>query len=197
MPNAIIYTRVSTDEQEEKGYSLRDQTARLEKHCRERNIEIIKHYEDGHSAKTFERPEFGKLLEFVTKNKGFIQKLLVVKWDRFSRDMTGALGMISILKKYGLEVEAIEQPLDDDIPENLLMKAIYLATPQVENARRSLSTKNGMRKALKEGRWMATAPFGYRNSRDGHNKPIIVLTERAALVKEAFELYAKGVYEKE
>jgi DNA invertase Pin-like site-specific DNA recombinase len=198
MRNAIIYTRVSTDEQEEKGYSLRDQKARLEKYCSEKGFEVIKHYEDGHSAKTFERPEFIKLLAFVKSNKGFIQKLFVVKWDRFSRDMAGALAMINTLKKYGVEVEAIEQPLDDDIPENLLMKAIYLATPQVENARRSLNTKNGMRKALKEGRWMATAPFGYKNSRDNNNKPVInIKEEKAALVREAFELYATGVYEKE
>jgi hypothetical protein len=36
--------------------------------------------------------------------------------------MAGALAMINTLKKYGVEVEAIEQPLDDEIPENLLMK---------------------------------------------------------------------------
>jgi len=67
MANVIIYTRVSTDEQAEKGYSLRDQQAKLEKYCAEKGFEIIKHYQDDHSAKTFERPEFQKMLEFISK----------------------------------------------------------------------------------------------------------------------------------
>ncbi len=38
MQTAIIYTRVSTDEQAEKGYSLRDQQQRLERHCEAKGL---------------------------------------------------------------------------------------------------------------------------------------------------------------
>lgn len=44
-----------------------------------------------------------------------------------------------------------------------MMLAIYLAAPEVENDRRALNTFHGMRRAQKEGRWMASAPFGYTN----------------------------------
>ena len=133
---AILYTRVSTDEQGEKGFSLRDQKAKLERYCIENEIEIVAHFEDEHSAKTFDRPEFKRLLEYVGKNKGKVDKLLMLKYDRFSRNLEAALCMITSLGKLGIEVIAIEQPLDNSIPESLLMQAIYLATPQVENARR-------------------------------------------------------------
>jgi len=43
------------------------------------------------------------------------------------------------------------------------MLAFYLAAPEVENDRRDLNTFFGMRCAKKEGRWMATAPGGYKN----------------------------------
>ncbi len=188
MEKAIIYTRVSTDEQAEKGYSLRDQKQRLEKYCQAYKIEIIKHFEDDHSAKTFNRPEFNKLLEYLNKNKGQVTKLLVVKWDRFSRNMEASLNMISKLMRLKVTVEAIEQPLDEDVPENLLMKAFYLAAPQVENARRSLNTTNGMRRALKEGRYVSNAPYGFKNVRDEMKKPIIVHSNLAPLIKKAFEL---------
>ncbi|MBI2730503.1 MAG: recombinase family protein [Sphingobacteriales bacterium] len=164
MATAIIYTRVSTDEQAEKGYSLRDQKQRLERHCNANGIEVVKHFEDDHSAKTFDRPEFKKLIEYIKKNKGLVKKLLIVKWDRFSRNLEASLNMITQLVKLGISVEAIEQPLDESVPENLLMKAFYLAAPQVENARRSLNTTNGMRKALKEGRYVSTAPYGFKNT---------------------------------
>jgi site-specific DNA recombinase len=195
MANVIIYTRVSTDEQAEKGYSLRDQKAKLERYCSERGHTIIEHYQDDHSAKTFERPEFNKMLDFVKANKSFVDKILVQKWDRFSRNLAGALNMIAQLRSYKIEVEAIEQPLDNDVPENLIMQAIYLAAPQVENARRSLNTTNGMRKALKEGRWVSTAPIGYKNSRDASNRPILVKSEAAELIKKSFERFATGTYQ--
>ena len=195
MANVILYTRVSTDEQAEKGFSLRDQKEKLERYADANGYTVVQHFEDDHSAKTFERPAFNKLLAFVKSNKGFVKKLLVIKFDRFSRDLEGGLVMITQLKKLGVEVEAIEQLLDDSVPENILMKAIYMATPQVENARRSLNTTNGMRKAMKEGRWVSGAPIGYKNARDTLNRPIIVFSKDEPLVKKAFELYVTGLWE--
>ncbi|MCO6498076.1 MAG: recombinase family protein [Chitinophagaceae bacterium] len=194
MQTVVIYTRVSTDEQAEKGYSLADQENRLRKYCEAKNYEIAQHFQDDHSAKTFNRPEFQKFLEYVKKHKGLVKKLLIVKWDRFSRNMELSMNMISTLMRLGVSVEAIEQPLDESIPENLLMKAFYLAAPQVENARRSLNTFNGMRRAMKEGRYVSTAPYGFKNSRDNFNKPIIVHSEMAAPIRKAFELMATGMY---
>ena len=53
MQTAIIYTRVSTDDQAEKGFSLRDQKDKLVKYCDANGIEVLKHFEDdGYSAKT-------------------------------------------------------------------------------------------------------------------------------------------------
>jgi DNA invertase Pin-like site-specific DNA recombinase len=196
MQTAIIYTRVSTDDQAEKGFSLRDQKDKLERYCAGKSIDVLKHFEDdGYSAKTFERPQFKALLEYVKKNKGVINKLIVVKWDRFSRNMLQAMQMKLALKKLGISVEAIEQPLDDDIPENLIMEAIYLAAPQVENARRSLNTTNGMRRAQKEGRYVSTAPYGFKNSRDQLNRPIIIHSEMAPVIKKAFTEIATGNFQ--
>jgi hypothetical protein len=77
------------------------------------------------------------------------------------------------------------------------MKAFYLAAPQVENQRRSMNTTNGMRKAQKEGRWVSTAPSGFKNTRDAMNKPCIVHSDLAPLVKKSFELFATGTYQVE
>ena len=56
--NAIIYTRVSTDEQANHGNSLEHQKRILEIYCHTQNINIDKHYKEDHSAKNFDRPEF-------------------------------------------------------------------------------------------------------------------------------------------
>ena len=65
MANVILYTRVSTDEQAEKGFSLRDQKEKLERFADANGYTVVHHFQDDHSAKTFDRPAFKKLLDFV------------------------------------------------------------------------------------------------------------------------------------
>ena len=102
--------------------------------------------------------------------------------------------MISQLNRLGVEPQGIEQPLDLNIPENKIMLAFYLASPEVENDRRALNTFVGMRRAKKEGRWVSSAPKGYSNTRDDHSKKVISLNEDAPIVKWCFEELAKGIY---
>jgi site-specific DNA recombinase len=195
MTNSILYIRVSTDEQAAKGTSIPYQKERLEQYCTLTGYSIVKCFAEDFSAKNFDdRPEFNRLLAFLRLNKGLVQKLLVVRWDRFSRNAPEAYNMISKLAKMGVEVNAIEQPLDLNVPENKMMLAFYLAAPEVENDRRAMNTTNGIRKNKRQGRWLGTAPLGYKNQRDGQNKPIIVKSEHAPLVRKAFELFATGNY---
>jgi DNA invertase Pin-like site-specific DNA recombinase len=80
-----------------------------------------------------------------------VRLLLFTKWDRFSRNTSEAYQMISKLTKLNISPQAIEQPLDLRVPENKLLLAIYLSTPEVENDRRALNVIYGMRRAIKEG----------------------------------------------
>lgn len=189
---AFLYIRVSTDEQADKGYSLKHQEERLRNYCQFQNIEVMGLYKDDYSAKTFERPAFQQLLSFIKKHKKSADLLLFTKWDRFSRNAADAYGMINTLKGCSIEPQAIEQPLDLSIPENKIMLAFYLAAPEVENDRRALNVIVGMRRAKKDGRWMATAPKGYRNVRID-NKPTIVPSDDAKHVQWIFHEINKGV----
>src|SRR5690606_9841447 len=117
------------------------------------------------------------------------------KWDRFSRNAGDAYQMINVLRGYGVEPQAIEQPLDLSIPENKMMLAFYLAAPEVENDRRALNVFYGMRRAKKEGRYMGLAPVGYANKVDESGRKYIVPKEPdAALIRNAFEELSKGVF---
>ncbi len=191
---AIIYTRVSTDEQAQRGYSLRDQKQRLEQFCQINGYTIVAHFQDDISAKTFRRPAFKDLLNFVKDNRKGVSFLLFVKWDRFSRNAEAAYSMIRHFTDLGIEVNAVEQPVDTSIPENKLMLAFYLAAPEVENERRSINTKMGMRRAMREGRVVSCPPKGYTNIRDTNGKPLMHPNEDAPFVQEAFKEFALGIY---
>jgi site-specific DNA recombinase len=192
---AIIYTRVSTDDQADRGYSLPFQEERLRKYCELQDIVIIAHYREDHSAKTFDRPEFTKLLTYCKKNRGEVDLLLFINWSRFSRNTEHTYSMIGQLRKLDVEPVAVDQPLDLSVPENKMMLAFYITVPEVENDRRSLNVLMGLYRAKKEGRWTTIAPVGYRNERDNHGKAIIVPSKDAALIQEAFECFATGSFE--
>ncbi|MGI9174302.1 MAG: hypothetical protein ACR2GR_03140 [Rhodothermales bacterium] len=66
----------------------------------------------------------------------------------------------------------------------------YVTVPEVENRRRSLATKAGMRRARLEGRYMGAAPKGYENARDDEMRKVIVPSKDAPFVQEAFHAAA-------
>jgi len=196
MMNAIIYTRVSTAEQAKSGYSLPHQKLTLEEYCKINKINILKHFQEDFSAKNFEnRPEFNSLMAFIKANKKTVDVLLFTRWDRFSRNQELSLNMIRQLKNIGIKVNAVEQPLDLDQPDSKAMLAFYLVIPEIENDKNSIRTREGMRKAMKQGYFMGSAPKGYKAYRndEGHAS-LQVDFEFSKLIQDAFNEFSTGLY---
>lgn len=189
MLTAIIYIRVSTDEQAQKGYSKRSQEEKLNKYCKDNHIEIVQTIFEDHSAKNFERPAWTAMMKHLNMNKSTRpQLILFTRWDRFSRNTANAYYTITQLQKLGIEPQVTDQPLDMSIPENKVLLAMYIVTAEVENDRRSLNIKQGIHKAKKEGRYMGRAPIGYLNiSLPDGTKTIVPREPEATLIKKAFE----------
>lgn len=192
---AIIYTRVSTDEQN-NGYSPLDQKTKLYQYCENNKIEVVGFFHDDESGKTFDRPEWINIMSFIQKNRDCVDLIIFLKWDRFSRNVAEAYIAIKALRKFNVEPLAIEQPLDFEVPESKIMLAIYLAAPEVDNDRRALNIFNGMRRARKEGRWVGCCLRGYKNTRDENNRPIMTPEggSQEKLVRKAFRDFASGIY---
>jgi DNA invertase Pin-like site-specific DNA recombinase len=75
------------------------------------------------------------------------------------------------------------------------MLAFYLASPEVENDRRALNVKHGMRRASKEGRYMGSAPIGYDNKvREDGSKYIAPNPEKAPTIQWIFMTIAAGIF---
>lgn len=191
MKKAILSCRVSSDEQS-KGYSLDIQQQKLLDYCKKEGIQVVGIYREDHSAKNFNRPEFKKMLDYLRKNKGKVDLLLVTSWDRFSRNVNQSFAMLDRLMGYGVEVNAMEQPLDLSIPENLLLLSVYLTIPDIDNRRRSMKITEGVRAAKASGRYSGLAPYGYINTRDDQGKPLIAPGPKATMVQEIFRKVAAG-----
>jgi site-specific DNA recombinase len=193
---ADLYIRVSTEEQAQTGYSQRYQEEVLKAYSEINGIIVRKTVIEDYSAKTFNRPQWNRLAaEYKAQKPKDLTLLLVTKWDRFSRNTGDAYYMINYLLKLGIEVKAIEQPLDLSIPENKMMMAFFLSIPEVENARRSLNVKEGIERAKKEGRWMGSVPVGYKNKiSESGQKYIQPVEPQAGIMQRAFQKIACGIY---
>ncbi len=190
----VIYTRVSTDEQKENGFSLQDQFSQISMYSERHNWEVLDHYQDDHSAKDFKRPAFQKCLTKI-KNKSLRPDLIVVtKIDRFSRDAFDTFEMINQLEKYSVEVFSVmdQQIVNLSNTSSFLQLFMGVGMAQYENLLRSDNTKRGLRQAMRQGRTVCRPPLGYLN--DKINKSIIVDTQNAPLVQEGFRMLSTGAY---
>ncbi|MBO9154991.1 recombinase family protein [Chitinophaga sp. GCM10012297] len=196
MKSAYLYVRVSTDEQKRKGHSLAEQEDRLIRHCEINGIQVKGIYREDYSAKDFNRPEWKRLIKKLRKNTHRPpENILFIKWDRFSRNIEYAYQMIRMLRELNVQPMAVDQPIDLEIPESIVMLAVYLSIPEAENSRRGLTTSDGMRRAKKMGRWSGRAPIGYANRTTPDGKSIIVPKQpEADFMKWSFQQLATGSF---
>lgn len=194
MQTACLYIRVSTDEQAIRGYSQRSQQERLEKFCQSHDIKVTDIVFEDYSAKTFKRPGWSEMMGRFKKDSYLRPDwLLFTKWDRFSRNAGDAYYTINRLRGLGIQPQAIDQTLDLTVPENKIMLAVYLATSEAENERRSLNIRQGIHKAKKEGRFVSKPPFGYAYKLSSEGRKSISPKEpEAAFVRKAFNMLAEG-----
>ena len=194
MVNVIVYCRVSSDEQAQ-GSSLEVQEDRIRRHCEIKGYNIINVYREDESAKTFEkRPEMVKIIEFVKANRGKVQKLLFLRWDRFSRDLPSAVQYLKWFLDRGVEPNAIESELDFSSETWPLMLGLQVGLAQADNIKRSKATKDGIHGTLKRGKCANKAPRGYKNVRTSKHDTHVEIDEKAAVpIRRAFQEIAKGL----
>jgi site-specific DNA recombinase len=192
--NVISYVRVSTDEQAKMGHSLDHQKMMIDKYCEVKGYNILKEFQEDFSAKSFtNRPKWQELLRYIKANKKIVDEVLILRWDRFSRNLQEALSTIAELRKMGVSVNSIEQPLDMSIPDSKILLSLYLTIPEVENDKNSIRVTESSRKAKLEGCWMGTPPYGYKNHKIGKYATLIPF-ETKKFVVEAFNEVATNVY---
>ncbi len=186
---AIAYTRVSTKEQVE-GYSLTYQEDLCKEYCDKQGWEIVKVFqEQGESAKTADRTQLTKLLEYCRENKGKVDILLVHKLDRLARASADHHGIRALLSRYGMILRSVSENIDET-SNGRFMENIYAAVAQLDNDVRAERTKEGLKERVRQGLWAWGSPMGYKNTPSG----LIIDKEKAPFIQKAFELFSQGNY---
>lgn len=196
MSKAVIYTRVSSDEQV-KNQSLANQQKACREYCQRQGIEVDRVFVDeGQSAKTTDRAEFQNLLAHCRQNKGRVEFVVVWKIDRFSRDRLDHALIVSHLLKLGISLRSVTEPIDGT-STGKLMEGILSTFAQFDNDVRGERTAAGMKSAMAAGRVTHLAPLGYLNTTGPNGEPTLTPDpDRAPFIRQAFEMFASGLHSK-
>ena len=192
--NLIVgYTRVS-DAAQFDNTSLETQKKDAIVFAQRRGLEI-KCFFGGivESAKTDERKEFKRMLDYVKKDKS-ISAILVYSYERFSRSEYAA-DLSRELAKIGVKVLSVIQELDVTSAAGKLQQSIFYAFGYYDNELRREKIIRATISLLMEGYYMSgKPPFGYTNlkKREKAKYQEFVINEEGDKLKLAFKWKAEG-----
>ena len=201
MEHALIYCRVSTEEQAEDGHhSLATQLKLCKRAIEESNKYKLADdgvFEDpGRSATNMNRPGLQDMLLRVQDDKA-IRAVFIQDTDRLARNALDHMQIKAILKKHDVELFSVSQPGITDSPEGNFMDLVIAGVNQLQSQITSRKTLKSLEQKFWDGWWPTGVAVGYLNAgdpSDDKKRIIVVDEERAPLVQEAFNMYVTGDY---
>jgi site-specific DNA recombinase len=162
---AAIYTRVSTLEQGERGYSLDAQAQDCERLAGELATAVVATFRDRDSGAAWDLPGLNAMLD-AAKRREF-DLLLVYDPDRLARRMAKQLVIEEELQRAGVTIRYVTLRAGDSA-EDRLLKNVRSSIAEYEREKIALRTSRGRRAKAERGLIVGTgrAPYGYRYTRD-------------------------------
>lgn len=190
-PNAVLYLRVSTKEQVDNT-SLKTQEEQGRRFAEHNSLKVYRIFrEEGESAKTTARTALQKMIKFCIEHKPDVSAVVIWRYDRLARQLEDQIDLVKRFGLLGIKVLSVTEN-NEDSAEGTLMRNIIGSFSQYENDVRSLRTRTGMQKAIREGRWVHRPPLGYTMVRDTAGKPLMVPTEDRRYVSMIYEMFLSG-----
>ncbi len=185
---AAIYTRVSTDEQKNHGYSLEAQESILREYAIKKGYEVYDVYCDGgYSGKDFNRPNVQRLFKDLENDK--IDVILVWKVDRLSRNDTDVLVLIdNVLTPRDKKLIITSIDMDASTPSGRMFISLLSTFARYERSTIIDRLNMGMQKRAEKGLWNGGTILGY----DSIDKKLVINEQESKIVKEIFEMRAQG-----
>ncbi|RYZ68486.1 MAG: hypothetical protein EOP09_09405, partial [Proteobacteria bacterium] len=192
---AVIYTRVSSQEQAENNSSLEIQAKLCAEFAKRKGL-VVKESFGGtyESAKTDGRKEFQRMLSYARKNKD-ISSILVYNFDRFSRTGPAAAQLSIELRKLGIAIISVTQEIDSSTPSGSLQENFFHLFNHYDNQQRASRTATNTREVMLKGYWPYATPMGYQNLKPKHRacEHVYDITEEGKWLRKAFQWKAEGV----
>jgi DNA invertase Pin-like site-specific DNA recombinase len=181
MEHALIYCRVSTEEQAEDGHhSLATQLKLCKRAIEESNKYKLANdgvFEDpGRSATNMNRPGLQDMLLRIQDDKA-VKAVFIQDTDRLARNALDHMQIKAIMKKHDVELFSVSQPGISDSPEGNFMDLVIAGVNQLQSQITSRKTLKSLEQKFWDGWWPTGVAVGYLNAGDPNDekKRIIVV----------------------
>ena len=167
---AILYARVSTDEQARSGYSLAQQIEALRQYAAREGYEVLEEVSDpGQSGASLERPGMDRVRDLVAA--GSVSVVLAQDRDRLAREPAYLYLLREEFAPHDCTLRALNDR-GDDSPEGQLTDGILDQIARFERLKIAERSRRGRQRKAREGKVLAThAPrYGFKlnANRDGY-----------------------------
>jgi len=188
----VIYTRVSTDEQAEQGYSLPSQLEACRKYAKEHDYDILVEFSDDYSGREINRPGLDQLRDLLGKSK--IDALIVYSADRLTRDLAHSIELRRELSLLDVELCKVLGGQFNDTPHGRFTENVVGAVSQLESEIIVERSQRGKNQRAKSGKMIMQGypPFGYYRVGKGRDAEYRIDEKQSRIVKDIFNLYTVG-----
>lgn len=189
--NIAIYARQSVDKKDSLSIQsqINDCKRFIEiKYKEENNISV---YQDkGFSGKNTERPDLQKLLEQIEQGK--IEKIVVYKLDRISRNVLDFYNLHDFMKKHNCTFSSVHDNFDTETQNGRLIMGILITFAEMERENIQMRVKTSYYdRAETDGRWLGgRTPFGYDLSKTPKGLSTLKENDESNIVDVLFQKYA-------
>ena len=184
----LAYCRKSTDEKERQVLSIDAQITELKEYATQHKIQIVESIIESKTAKSPGREQFELLLKKI--EKGEASGILSWHPDRLARNSIDGGKIIYLLDTGQLLDLKFPSFWFENTPQGKFMLSIAFGQSKYYVDNLSENVKRGIREKLRRGIWPKHAPYGYINN--PKTKNIDIDPEKTKVIKDAFELFAKG-----
>ena len=187
----VSYTRVSSKDQFEKNGSIESQAKMCLNLAEKNGIHVLEKFGGTfESAKSEERKEFKRMMQFINNSSKKIKYIIVSDNDRFSRTGGNAIYLTAQLRKKGIQVIAASAPVDTSTPTGAFQQNIQLLFSHFDNEMRREKTIRGMKQKYSKGIFFGKPPIGY-DSKIINGETEITISEQGKLLAKAFKWKAE------
>ncbi len=190
--NAVIYSRVSTQEQADSGAGLNAQLDACRAYAKQQGLTVTGEYSDAGVSGTAELDKRTGLMTAIgSLGKGDV--LIVAKRDRIGRDVVLVKMIERMVAKRKASIYALNGATGDS-PEAQFMNGILDLSSAYEVALIRARTKSALGAKKSRGERMGKLPFGFTTSDGVHLTPCpqeqAILQRVASLRGEGYSLRA-------
>ncbi len=194
---AVIYARISSVAQLQKGHGLASQETRCREYARMKGYSVAEVFHDeAVSGGVIDRPGISAMLDYLKAQRSNAAHVVIIDdISRIARDIKTHLELRDAISGAGAKLESPSIEFGED-SDSILVENLLASVSQHQRQKNAEQTKNRMRARMMNGYWPFHACIGFKyETVPGRGKMLKRDEPLASIIEEGLRGYASGRFQ--